>query len=311
MKHEHHDHSGHGHGHHHHGPADLSTVGRSFGWGIGLNLVFVAAEAAGGWWANSTALLSDAGHNLSDVLSLALAWGALLLGRRPTSARYTYGLKGISIQAALLNAALLYAALGVILWETIDHLRHPAPVNGPVVMLLAGLGIVVNGFTAWLFSRGQQADANVRGAYLHMLTDALVSVGVVVGGTLVYVTGWLWLDPAISFVILVVVAFGSWGLLRETVQLSLQAVPTGIDPGAVRQFLLAQPGVTGVHDLHIWPLSTRDTALTTHLVRPSGTDSGFLHELQHRIQDEFNIGHITVQIEPGACTHASCDAVHP
>ncbi|GAB3827875.1 cation diffusion facilitator family transporter [Hymenobacter jeollabukensis] len=314
MPHDHsHSHAGHDHGAggHHHGPADLENVGRSFGWGIALNLAFVAAEATGGWWANSSALLSDAGHNLSDVLSLALAWGAMLIGKRPSSARYTYGFKGLSIQAALLNAALLYLALGVILWETIDHLRHPAPVNGQLVMLLAGAGIVVNGFTAWLFSRGQQGDVNVRGAYLHMLTDALVSVGVVVGGALVYFTGWLWLDPAISFVILAIVGVSSWGLLRETVQLSLQAVPTGIDPAAVRQFLLTQPGVTGVHDLHIWPLSTRDTALTAHLVRPSGTDSHFLHDLQHRIQDEFNIGHITVQIEPGACTHESCDAAHP
>ncbi|OON70703.1 cation diffusion facilitator family transporter [Hymenobacter sp. CRA2] len=312
MPHDHnHSHAGHDHSHGHHGPADLENVGRSFGWGIALNLVFVAAEAGGGWWANSTALLSDAGHNLSDVLSLALAWGAMLIGKRPTSARYTYGFKGISIQAALLNAALLYLALGIILWETISHLRHPEPVNGQLVMLLAGAGIVVNGFTAWLFSRGQKGDVNVRGAYLHMLTDALVSVGVVVGGALVYFTGWLWLDPAISFVILAIVGVSSWGLLRQTVQLSLQAVPAEIDPAAVRSFLLAQPGVTDVHDLHIWPLSTRDTALTAHLVRPSGTDSGFLHDLQHQIQDEFNIGHITVQIEPRGCTHGNCDAEHP
>ncbi|AYA38194.1 cation transporter [Hymenobacter oligotrophus] len=295
----------HGHHHHHHAPAHF---GKAFGWGIGLNLLFVAAEAAGGWWANSSALLSDAGHNLSDVLSMALAWGATRLGKQPTTERYTYGLKSASIQAALLNAALLYVALSAILWDTINHLRHPEPVNAPVVMLLAGVGIVINGFTAWLFSRGHQGDANIRGAYLHMLTDALVSLGVVVGGALVYFTGWLWLDPAISFIILGVVAVSSWGLLRETVQLSLQGVPHGIDPMAVRRFLLAQPGVTDVHDLHIWPLSTSDTALTAHLVRPSGTDSQFLHELQHQLQDEFNIGHITVQIEPGACTHASCDA---
>ncbi|GAA4378544.1 cation diffusion facilitator family transporter [Hymenobacter koreensis] len=299
----------HDHGHHHHNhAADITHFGRAFGIGIGLNLVFVAAEAAGGWWANSSALLSDAGHNLSDVLSLALAWGASVLGRQPTSARYTYGLKSATIQAALLNAALLYVALGFILWDTLNHLRHPEPVNSQLVMLIAGLGIVINGATALLFRSGQKGDANVRGAYLHMLTDALVSLGVVVGGALVYFTGWVWLDPLISLIILAVVAVGSWGLMRETVQLSLHGVPHAIDPGAVRQFLLAQPGVTHVHDLHIWPLSTRDTALTAHLVRPSGSDTDFLHHLQHKLKDEFNIGHMTVQIEPDACTHGSCDA---
>ncbi|UOQ73669.1 cation diffusion facilitator family transporter [Hymenobacter cellulosilyticus] len=217
-----HDHHSHDHHHHSHAPAEF---GRAFGIGIALNVAFVIAEVVGGLWANSTALLSDAGHNLSDVLSLALAWGAAVLAKRRSSARYTYGYKGATIQAALINAALLYAALGAILWETIEHLRHPEPVNGKLVMLLAGLGIVVNGFTAWLFSRGQKGDVNVRGAYLHMLTDALVSAGVVVGGGLVLWTGWLWLDPAISFIILAVIAYSSWGLLRETVQLSLQAVP--------------------------------------------------------------------------------------
>ncbi|KAA9331451.1 cation transporter [Hymenobacter busanensis] len=302
----------HDHAHHHHNhAADITHFGRAFGIGIALNLVFVAAEATGGWWANSSALLSDAGHNLSDVLSLALAWGASRLGQQPTSSRYTYGLKSATIQAALLNAALLYLALGFILWDTLDHLRHPEPVNGQLVMLLAGAGIVVNGATALLFRSGQQHDVNVRGAYLHMLTDALVSLGVMAGGALVYFTGWLWLDPAISFVILGIVGFSSWGLLRETVQLSLHGVPAAIDPEAVRAYLLAQPGVVGVHDLHIWPLSTRETALTAHVVRPAGTDSPFLHELQHAMAHEFNIGHTTVQVETSACTSESCDAVHP
>ncbi|GAA3950138.1 cation diffusion facilitator family transporter [Hymenobacter algoricola] len=308
-----HDHHGHAHAGHHHGPPADGSFGRAFGWGIVLNLLFVAAEATGGLWAHSSALLSDAGHNLSDVLSLALAWGATRLARRRSSARYTYGYKGITIQAALLNAALLYAALGGILWETIDHLRHPAPVNGQLVMLLAGLGIAVNGFTAWLFRRGQQADVNVRGAYLHMLTDALVSVGVVVGGGLVVWTGWLWLDPVISLGILALVAYGSWGLLRETVQLSLQAVPAGIDLEKVREFLLARPGVLQVHDLHVWPLSTQETALTVHLVRPggSGDANAFLQTLQHDLAHEFNIGHSTVQIEqdtPVPGPHGGCAA---
>ncbi|PJJ48613.1 cation diffusion facilitator family transporter [Hymenobacter chitinivorans] len=303
-----HDHAG-----HHHGPPADGNFSRAFGWGIALNLLFVAAEAAGGLWANSSALLSDAGHNLSDVLSLALAWGAALLAKRRSSARYTYGYKGVTIQAALVNAALLYAALGAILWETIEHLRHPEPVNGKMVMLLAGLGILVNGFTAWLFSSGQKGDVNVRGAYLHMLTDALVSVGVVIGGGLVYYTGWLWLDPAISFGILALVAYSSWGLLRETVQLSLQAVPAGIDLDQVRTFLLAQPGVVEVHDLHVWPLSTQDTALTAHVVRPSGSSDAnhFLKNLQHDLVHEFNIGHCTIQIEQDTAVaghHGCCDA---
>ena len=300
--------------HHHHGPPADGHFGRAFGWGIALNLLFVAGEVAGGLWANSSALLSDAGHNLSDVLSLALAWGAALLARRQATERYTYGYKGATIQAALLNAALLYLALGFILWDTIDHLRHPAPVNGPVVMALAGLGIFVNGFTAWLFRRGQKSDLNVRGAYLHMLTDALVSVGVVVGGALVHYTGWHWLDPAIGFAILMVVAVGSWGLLRETVQLSLQAAPESIDVGTVRKFLLARPGVTQVHDLHIWPLSTRDTALTAHLVRPGLLgDNIFLQTLQHDLEHEFGIGHCTIQVEndtPTMGAHGCCDQAH-
>ncbi|ALD21945.1 cation diffusion facilitator family transporter [Hymenobacter sp. DG25A] len=303
MAHAHH----HGHDHQHSLAAPMQ-YGRAFGWGIALNLAFVAAEAAGGLWANSSALLSDAGHNLSDVLSLALAWGAMLLAQRPTSARYTYGFKGITIQAALVNAALLYVALGIILWDTIDHLRHPAPVNGQMVMLLAGIGIAVNGFTAWLFSRGQSGDVNVRGAYLHMLTDALVSVGVVAGGALVYWTGWLWLDPAISFIILGIVAFGSWGLLRETMQLSLQAVPNNIDLDAVQRFLLAQAGVQQVHHLHVWPLSTQETALTVHLVRPGFPhDNAFLHQLQDDLQHQFSIGHATIQIEEASSTGCVSD----
>ncbi|RPD46285.1 cation transporter [Hymenobacter sediminis] len=306
MAHDHHDHS-----HHHHGPPADGNFSQAFKWGIVLNLVFVAGEAAGGFWANSSALLSDAGHNLSDVLSLALAWGAALLAKRQATERYTYGYKGATIQAALLNAALLYLALGFILWDTIDHLRNPAPVNGTVVMGLAGLGIVVNGFTAWLFRHGQKGDVNVRGAYLHMLTDMLVSVGVVVGGALVYFTGWHWLDPAISFVILAVIAFSSWSLLRETVQLGLQAAPAAIDVAAVRRFLLSRAGVTGVHDLHIWPLSTQDTALTAHLVRPGGQNGNvFLRELQHDLLHEFNINHCTVQLEddlPLMGAHGCCD----
>ena len=302
----------HGPGGHQHGPSADTPFSFAFGVGIALNVAFVGAEAVGGYWGHSAALLSDAGHNLGDVLGLGLAWGAGRLARRPAAGRYTYGYKGLTIQAALLNALLLYTALGVILWETVAHLRDPAPVSGQLVMALAGAGIAVNGITAWLFRRGQQGDVNVRGAFLHMLTDALVSAGVVVGGAIVYVTGWQWVDPVIAFALLGVIAYGSWGLLRETLQLSLNAVPTGIDLDAVRTFLLAQPEVTHVHDLHVWPLSTTDTALTAHVVRPQGADNAFLAALQRALRAEFNISHCTVQVECltpipgelGVCDHA-------
>jgi len=315
--HDHHDHSGHDHsghdhgpGGHHHGPSPKTPFSFAFGVGIVLNISFVIAETVGGYWGHSAALLSDAGHNLGDVLGLGLAWGAGRLALRPAAGRYTYGFKGLTIQAALLNALLLYTALGVILWETVAHLRNPEPVSGKLVMLLAGAGILINGVTAWLFRRGQKGDVNVRGAYLHMLTDALVSAGVVVGGAVVYFTGWQWVDTVIAFALLGVIAYGSWGLLRETLQLSLNAVPAGINLDAVRAFLLAQPDVTQVHDLHVWPLSTTDTALTAHLVRPEGADNAFLEALQQALQAEFGISHCTVQVEcltPMQGGHGACD----
>ena len=309
MPHDHHDHSHAGHVHA--TPPAGGAFSVAFATGIALNLAFVIAETIGGLAAHSAALLADAGHNLSDVLSLGLAWGAAWLAGRRSTARYTYGYKGATIQAALLNAALLYAALGFILWETIDHLRHPAPVNGWVVMLLAGIGIGVNGFTAFLFRAGQKSDVNVRGAYLHMLTDALVSAGVVLGGGLVMWTGWTWLDPVIGFGILAMIAVSSWGLLRDTVRLGLQAVPDGIDLAAVQAYLLKQPDVTSVHDLHIWSLSSgdHDTALTAHLVRPGGADAAWLARLAKGLETEFHIHHSTVQVEdghlPGGC-HSGC-----
>jgi cobalt-zinc-cadmium efflux system protein len=307
-----HDHHGHSHaGHVHAAPPAGGKFSAAFAWGIGLNLAFVVAEVIGGLAANSAALLSDAGHNLSDVLSLALAWGAAWLAGRPATGRYTFGYRGATIQAALLNAALLYGALGFILWETIDHLRHPEPVNGKFVMLLAGAGILVNGFTAWLFRAGQKGDVNVRGAYLHMLTDALVSLGVVVGGAITYFTHWTWLDPIISLGLLAVIAVGSWGLLRDTIRLGLQAVPDGIDLEKVQQFMLAQPGVQSVHDLHIWSMSSdgHDTALMAHLVRPGGTNAAWLANLSAGLLREFHIHHSTVQVEdvmlPDGC-HSGC-----
>ena len=300
MPHDHASHAGHSHaGHAHATPPAGGQFSLAFAVGIGLNLAFVLAETIGGLWANSAALLSDAGHNLADVLSLALAWGAAWLAGRPASGRYTFGYRGATIQAALLNAALLYAALGFVLWETLDHLRHPAPVNGLAVMGLAGAGILVNGCTAFLFRAGQKGDVNVRGAYLHMLTDALVSLGVVVGGAITYFTGWRWLDPLLGLGLLGVIAAGSWGLLRDTVRLGLQAVPEGIDFERVSAFLLAQPDVQSLHDLHIWSLSSdgHDTALMAHLVRPGGADAAWLAALSAGLLREFHIHHSTVQVE--------------
>lgn len=302
-----HDHGAHGH---QHGPSPNTPFSFAFGVGIALNLSFVIAETIGGFWAHSAALLSDAGHNLGDVLGLGLAWGAGRLALRPAAGRYTYGFKGLTIQASMLNALLLYTALGIIFWETVAHLRHPEPVNGQLVMLLAAAGILINGVTAWLFRSGQKGDVNIRGAYLHMLTDALVSLGVVVGGAVVYFTGWHWVDTAIGFGLLGVIAYGSWGLLRETLQLSLNAVPASVDLAAVRTFLLGLPDVTQVHDLHVWPLSTTETALTAHLVRTDGGDNAFLQELHHALQEKFAINHCTVQVEvltPILDDHGACD----
>ncbi|GAA4352417.1 cation diffusion facilitator family transporter [Hymenobacter saemangeumensis] len=295
-----HHHPDHAH-HHHASPPAGGRFSAAFATGIALNVLFVVAETLGGLWANSAALLSDAAHNLSDVLSLALAWGAAWLAGRPATKNFTFGFRGATIQAALLNAALLYAALGFILWETADHFLHPQPVNGRLVMGLAGLGVLINGFTAWLFRRGQKDDVNVRGAYLHMLTDALVSVGVVVGGGLTLLTGWAWLDPVLALVLLAVIAMGSWGLLRDTVRLGLNAVPDSIDLSAVRAFLLRQPRVQSVHNLHVWSLSSdgHDTALTVHLVRPGGADAAWLSQLSQALLKEFHIHHTTVQVEDG------------
>lgn len=295
--HHHHDHQ-HGHGHHHghaHAPA---TFGRAFAIGIALNLGFVAIEAVYGIVAGSMALVADAGHNLSDVLGLVIAWIASVLAARPPSARYTYGLKSSSILAALGNAAFLLVALGAILIETVRRLIEPEPVAGGQVMIVAGIGIVINTATALLFMRGRHHDINIRGAYLHMVADAAVSAGVVVAGLLMTLTGAWWIDPVTSLIIVGVIAAGTWGLLKDALKMSLHAVPPGIDERRVRAFLTARPGVEAVHDLHIWPMSTTETALTAHLVMPGGyPGDAFLHQLAHDLEHDFAIGHATVQIE--------------
>jgi cobalt-zinc-cadmium efflux system protein len=289
-----HDHS-HDHSSHSHAPADF---GRAFAIGIALNIAFVILEAAFGVISNSMALIADAGHNLSDVLGLVVAWIASILARRQPTARYTYGLRGSSILAALFNAIFLLVATGAIAWEAVLRLFNPQPVAGMTVMAVATAGIVVNGFTAWLFASGRKDDLNIRGAYLHMAADAAVSAGVVVAGLIMYVTGWLWIDPLVTLAIAVVIVAGTWGLLRDSVAMSLAAVPAGIDPAGVRALLASQPGVSRVHDLHIWSMSTHEVALTAHLVIPSGHPGDvFLHDVAAELKAHHGIGHVTLQVE--------------
>ena len=299
--HHHHDHHGHGHGHDHHGHGHShapASFGRAFAVGITLNLGFVVVEAVYGVMAGSMALVADAGHNLSDVLGLVIAWTASVLAARPPSARFTYGFKSSSILAALGNAAFLLVALGAILVETIRRLIEPEPVAGGPVMAVAAVGIVINTVTALMFMRGRKHDINIRGAYLHMAADAAVSANVVVAGLLITLTGAQWIDPVTSLVIVGIIAAGTWGLLKDSLRMGLHAVPPGIDEQKVRHFLNSLSGVEAVHDLHIWPMSTTETALTAHLVMPGGhPGDSFLHQLAHELDHDFGIGHATVQVE--------------
>jgi cobalt-zinc-cadmium efflux system protein len=294
--------TGHHHSHaHSHGPGGAAGgYGRAFAIGVALNSVFVLIEAGFGIWSGSMALVADAGHNLSDVLSLLIAWGAAYISTLPARGRFTYGFKASSILAALANAALLLVALGAILVETLTRLFDPAPVEGWTMIVVAGVGILVNGGTALLFAGGRKHDINIRGAFMHMAADALVSVGVVAAGAVILLTGALWVDPVTSLIIVGVMGWGTWGLLKDSVKLSLLAVPEAIDQTAVRTYLAGLPGVTTVHDLHIWPMSTTETALTAHLVMPGGHSSdAFLRDLAHELEHRFGIGHTTVQVETG------------
>ena len=295
--------AGHSHDHSHgHAPA---SYGAAFAIGVTLNLAFVAVEATYGFLSGSMALVADAGHNLSDVLSLALAWGASVLAKRAPSGRFTYGYKSSTILAALANAGLLLVAIAGIAYETVGRMAAPPAVEGRTMMVIAGIGILINGATAALFVRGRAHDINIRGAFLHMAADALVSLGVVVAGGAILLTGARWIDPVTSLVIVLVIAWGTWGLLKDSVKLGLNAVPEHIDEAAVRAHLAALPGVTAVHDLHIWPMSTTEAALTAHLVMPSGCPGdAFLHDLAHELEHDFKIGHTTVQVEVG---QAECE----
>jgi len=280
---------------HDHAPVDH---GRAFALGTALNLAFVVLEGGAGFWSDSVALLADAGHNFSDVLGLLIAWGGAELAKLPPSKRFTYGYSSSTILAALANALMLLVAVGAIAWEAFRRLTDPPAVPGMTVMLVAGAGIVVNTLTALLFASGRRGDLNVRGAFVHMVGDAAVSAGVVIGGALILWTGARWIDPAASLAVVVVILWGTWGLLRDSVGMALHGVPREIDTTQVEKMLGALPGVTRVHDLHIWPMSTRETALTAHLVMPDGHPGDeFLIELQHELDHGFGIGHATVQIE--------------
>lgn len=290
-----HNHEGHSHAGHSHAPA---SFGRTFAIGTALNMIFVVVEATYGLISGSMALLADAGHNLSDVLGLLIAWGAASLAKRRPSGRYTYGLRSSSILAALINAVLLLVAISIIAIEAIRRFADPAPVQGTTVMIVAAIGIVINGVTALLFMSGRKGDLNIRGAFLHMAADAGVSLGVVIAGALIVWTGKTWIDPVTSVAIVAVIAVGTWGLLRDSVNLSLQAAPPGMDPKEIGMFLRQRAGVQDIHDLHVWPMSTTETALTVHLLVPGGyPGDGYTADVATALKEKFGIGHATIQIE--------------
>jgi cobalt-zinc-cadmium efflux system protein len=279
----------------------VSNYGRAFAVGILLNLAYVVVEAAAGVLSNSLTLIADAGHNLSDVLSLLLAWGAATLAQRRPSAQFTYGLRSSTIMAALVNAMVLLVVSGAIAWEAVLRFKSPSTINGQTMIWVALIGVVINAATAMLFRKGGQKDFNIRGAFLHMAADAAVSLGVVLTGLAVLATGWLWLDTVVSLAIVAVIFFATWDLLRDSIRLVLHAVPPGVNPADVRQYLASLEGVKEVHDLHIWGMSTTETALTAHLVMPAGSPGDeFISRITCEIGEKFHIGHATLQIETGA-----------
>lgn len=293
-----HSHSHGGHHHHHgHKPSDF---GWAFAAGIALNLGFVAVETIYGFLANSMALLADAGHNLADVLALATAWGGAILAKRPPSRRFSYGLRAASILAALANSVVLLIAVSFIAYHAVMRLIIPDLVEGETVTIVAGIGIAINGATALMFARGRRSDLNIRGAYLHMVADAAVSAGVVVAGILISTTGLLWIDPVTSLIVALLILVAGADLMRDSVTMALAGVPRGIDPDAVEAHLLGLPGVARIHDLHIWPMSTTEFALTAHLVIPAGfPGDAFLANCAHGVAHDFGITHATFQVEIG------------
>lgn len=295
-----HDHSGHSQGHNH----TPANYGRAFAVGITLNTLFIIIEVIYGLKANSLSLLADAGHNASDVLGLVVAWVAVWLTKRKPNTRYTYGLQSSSILAALANAVFLLVAIGGIVWEALQRLSHPEPIMGYTVMIVAAIGILINGFTALLFMKGSKGDLNIRGAFLHMATDAAVSLGVVISGLVILNTGWLWLDPVVSITIALVIVVGTWSLLRDSLNLALHAVPAHIDHAKVKEYLAGVKGVKEVHDLHIWAMSTTEVALSAHLLIPNQhPGDNFLQQLAKSLHDKYGIEHATIQIEIGDGNH--------
>lgn len=292
-----HDHGHGGHGGHGHSHAPKS-FGRAFAIGTILNLAFVIVEVGYGIAAGSVALLADAGHNMSDVLGLVIAWAAATLAKRSPTSRYTYGLRSSSILAALTNGVLLLVATTIIAFEAIRRLFEPAHVEGTTVMIVAAIGIVINGATALLFMSGRKGDLNVKAAFVHMAADAALAAGVVVAGLLIVLTGKTWIDPIMSLVIVVVIAVGTWGLLRDSLNMSLQAVPAGLDPDEISAFLKERAGVAAIHDLHVWPMSTTETALTVHLLVPGDyPGDAFTVDVANALKERFGIDHATIQIE--------------
>ncbi len=301
-----HGHSyGHSHGHngHSHAPADF---GRAFAIGIVLNSAFVVVEATYGFLSGSMALVADAGHNLSDVLALIVAWVASIAAKKPPSARFTYGFKSSTILAALANAMLLAIAIGAILFETAHRMLDPVEPEGMVMVIVAGIGIVINAATAMLFMRGRKSDLNIRGAFLHMAADALVSLGVVIAGIAIIYSGSVWIDPIVSLVIVAMIAWGTWGLAKDSLKMGLLGVPDGIDEAEVRRHLAGLEGVETVHNLHIWPMSTTQTALTAHLVMPDAPGADFLGEVTASLKANFGIDHPTIQIERSRLDRECC-----
>jgi len=273
---------------------------QAFGLGVALNIGFVLIESFYGWQAHSLALIADAGHNLSDVLGLVLAWASIWMSRLRPDDKHTYGWQRASIMAALINALVLLVAMGSMAWEAVDRFSHPLPVQGQVVMLVAAAGVLVNGVTAWLFMSGDHGDINIRGAFLHMAADALVSLGVVVAGAVYLWKGWLWVDPVISLVIAALVVLGTWSLLKQSLHLAFDGVPSSVKLPAVRAHLTGLPGVREVHDLHVWAIGSTEVALTAHLVMPAGHPGDeFIAEVAEALHDEFEITHATLQVELG------------
>lgn len=301
-----HSHS-HGDHHHHHSHEIPSHQGRAFVLGITLNLIFVAVEVFYGLIANSSALLADAGHNASDVLGLLFAWGAAWMATLKPKGKFTYGYRKTTILVSILNALFLFIAIAFIAVDAYKKLQNPEPISGNTVIIVAIVGIIINGITAFLFYKDQKKDLNIRGAFLHMIADALVSVGVVVSGVLINVTGLLWIDPVTSFVIILVIFFSSWRLFTASIDLALDAVPHNINYDEVASFLKSINGVEDIHDLHIWALSTSQAALSVHVQMPSGDTDALIHEIQEQLEEKFEIKHITVQIEKlSTICHTDC-----